>query len=131
MVLAAHWRKRPDELRADLQEHYGIDIDHAMAGRHTAAHVAALTAQLPLHARVNVAQEPDARWQQPDVLLATLVNQLAVLMWGMSDPKKRGKRPQPIGPSYMTREQMRSLPARVLTIDELMEELEKPRQTHG
>lgn len=102
-----------------------------MAGRHSAAHIAALTAQLPLHARVNVAQEQDAKWRQPDVLLATLVNQMAMLMWGLSDPKKRGKRPQPIGPSYMTREQMRSLPARVLTIDELMEELSRPRRKDG
>ena len=31
--------KYPDELRADLQQYYGIDLDHAIAGEHTAEHV--------------------------------------------------------------------------------------------
>ncbi len=102
-----------------------------MAGGHSARHIAALVVQMPSDCRIMRAESPDAAWTLRDTLLAAIANALHGLMWGMSDPKKRGKRPQPIGPSYMTREQMRALPARVLTIDELMEELEKPRQTHG
>ena len=128
MTLAAMWRDHPDELRADLQETYGIDIEAAMAGAHSCPHVASLVSQLPLDARVHVAIEPDAKWTQRDVLLANLVNLLSGLIWGMSDKRKRGSAPKPIGPSYMTREQMRSLPALSMSADELLKELSKPRE---
>lgn len=117
-----------DELRADLQQYYGIDLDDAMAGAHSARHVAALLAQLPPDCRVARAEDPDAAWTLTDSLLATVANALHTLMWGMSDPKKRGQRPAPIGPSWMRGKRTRTLDARAMPVDELMQELTKPRR---
>ena len=115
-------------MRADLQQYYGIDFDGAVDGAHSARHVAALVVNLPRESRLAVAENPDMAWSLTDVLLAVLVNSFRGFVWGMSDPKKRGSKPDPIGPSWMTKGKMRSLPARVLPIDELMNELSKPRR---
>lgn len=114
------------ELRADLQRVYGIDLDHAMAGEHTADHIAMLVSQLPPESRVREEVDPDAAWTLTDVLLATVCNQLAAWMYAMSDKRKRGNRPQPIGPSWM-RKRERRLESRALPIDELMQILSKDR----
>jgi hypothetical protein len=127
-VLAGALDENPDCLRADLQRYYGIDLDRAMAGAHTAAHVAALVACLPSDAALFRAGNPDAVWTLEATLLAVLHNDLAGLMWGLSDKRKRGARPKPIGPSWLTGRGSRKLPARVLTADELMAELSKPRR---
>lgn len=121
-------RQHEGELRADLQEHYGIDLDHAMAGAHSPHHIAELCAHLPQQSRLMAIHDPDARWSLTDALLATIANALHNLMWGMSDKKKRGRRPKAIGPSWMQSEDTKSLPTRVVTIDQLMEELSKPRR---
>lgn len=126
-MLAAVAREHPDELRADLQEHYGIDLDHARAGLHTPSHVAALVAQLPPGARVRVAYDADAAWTLDAVLMASVRNSLNSLIWGMSDKKTRGPAPAPVGPSWMTRGAVRSLPARAMAVDELLEALGRER----
>jgi len=126
-VLAVAWKLHPCELRADLQRHYSIDIDHARAGGHSAEHIAALVHCLPSDALIFRAENPDVAWTNELCVLAEIRNLLANLIWGMADPKKRGAKPRPIGPSWMTRENMRSLESRVLSIDELMAELSKPR----
>ena len=118
----------PDELRADLQRHYGIDLDHAMRGEHSAGHVAALAANLPLDARVYVAQNADASWTRQEILLAETRNALNKIIYMLADPRKRGNPPEPVGPSWLTAGRMRSLEARSMGIDELMEELSKPRR---
>ena len=127
-VLAALMAEQADALRADLQQHYGVDIDHAMEGGHTAEHVAALAVQLPSDARIRVAYDKDAMWTLEHVLLASLLNNLRGLIWMLGDKRKRGPEPQPVGPSWMTKGKMRTLESRVLTIDKLMEELSKPRR---
>lgn len=128
MVLAAEWALHPDELRADLQEVYGIDLDAAARGRHTAPHVAALVSQLPPDARLRVAGDADSLWTLENCLLAMLINALHMLMYGMADRKRRGNPPEAVGPSWMRgRRNSRTLEARVLSVDELMEILNKPR----
>ena len=127
MALAAAWRLHPCELRADLQQHYGIDIDHAMSGERSAEHIAALFSCLPTDARVFVAENPDCAWTREHILLAGIYNSLNALAYGLSNPKKRGKKPQPIGPSWMCKSSTRRLDARVLPIGELMAQLQKPR----
>ena len=119
---------REGALRADLQQHYGIDLDGAVDGAHTARHVAALVVNLPRNSRLAVAENPDMAWSLTDVLLAALINSFRGFVWGMSDPKRRGNKPDLIGPSWMTKGKTRSLPARVLPIEELMKELNKPRR---
>lgn len=128
MALAEVMRRHPTELRADLQRFFGVDIDRAMAGEHSAGHVAALVACLPSDSSTLRAENPDAAWTLESVLLAVIHNDLSALMWGMSDPKRRGPKPKRVGPSWMTAEEKRSLDTRVLSIDELMEELRKPRR---
>jgi hypothetical protein len=64
----------PDALRADLQQYYGIDIDAAMAGRHSAAHVAALVAGLPRGARLWATVEPDSAWTLEATVTAYVAN---------------------------------------------------------
>lgn len=116
-----------DALRADLQRYYGIDLDHAMAGEHSAGHVAALVAFLPSDANLRRAADGDAAWTLEATLMASILNSLNLLIWAMSDQRKRGPKPQLVGPSYMSATKS-TVPARTMTIDELMEELGKPRR---
>ena len=107
--MAAH----PDELRADLQEVYGVDIDRALyLGEHSVAHVAALAVQLPSTARVCVAENPDAAWGMTDVLLAHLINLTTAIN------HKKGTEPTRIGPKWM-REAGRRVKAMVMSIPDL------------
>ena len=128
MMLAANVSKHEDETRADLQRVYGIDLDHARAGKHTASHIAALVACLPPDSNIARANNSDAQWTLEACVLADINNMLSGFIWGMSDPKRRGNMRKPIGPSWMTKGNDRTLEARVLTIDELMAELGRPRK---
>lgn len=127
MALAVAMTLYPDALRADLQRFYGIDLDHAMAGEHTAGHVASLVAYMPQGSMMAVARDPDNAWSLESTLLAELRNLFAGYLWAMLDKRKRGSRPADIGPSWMRREHTRTLEARVLSIEDLMDELNKPR----
>ena len=111
-----------------MQQYYGIDLDRAMAGEHSAYHVACLLMQLPQDARIRTAHNADNQWTLDETLLASVLNSLNGLIYGMSDKKKRGREPEIIGPSWMRSKNMRSLPARVMSADELMEILNKPRR---
>lgn len=127
MVLADALGRHPDELRADLQRHYGIDLDQAMAGGHSAAHVGALLANLPRDAALFQAVDDDAMWTLEAILLAEVRNGIQGLMYMLADPATRGAPPTPIGPSWM-RNTGRTLEAMVMPVDELMAELSKPRR---
>ena len=126
--LVAEYTAHEDELRADLQETYGIDIDRAIAGEHTARHIAALVVQLPPNARCRVAANRDNVWTLSDVVNVSTLNALRVFMWSFGDPKKRGQMPQVIGPKWMVDANKRTLPARALPVNELMEVLSRPRR---
>lgn len=128
LILAYEWDRDEGRLRADFQQYYGIDLDHAMAGRHTPRHIALLALNLPQQARTIVREDGDMAWGLGDVLLASILNSLNNLIWGMGDPRRRGRRPDPVGPSKLTDRGKRSLPARVMPINELMEQLSKPRR---
>ena len=119
MALAALLAKHPEELRADLQQYYGIDLDRAMAGEHSAYHVAVLACHLPSDSRVCIAEDPDAMWTLDTVMSASILNAIVGAIWGMGDKKTRGKRPRPVGPSYITDRGRHKLPAMVMPIAEL------------
>lgn len=89
--------------------------------------MACLLLELPPDARTRIATAPDARWTLNDVILAGIFNSLNSLMYGLSDPKKRGAEPKPLGPSWMQRKNKRTLPARAMPASELMQILQKPR----
>lgn len=120
-------RVHESAVRADLQQYYGIDIDRARRGEHSPWHVACLLVELPSDARTRVAFDSDAMWTLDAQLLAGLYNALTALMYGMSNPKRRGNPPEQVGPSWMKRKSRRALPAQVLPASELMEILNKPR----
>lgn len=117
--------EREDALRADLQRYYGIDLDAAMGGGHTAMHIAALVKHLPSDCALHREVDKDAAWTLRDILLASILNSLNMLIYGMGDKRHRGKKPALIGPDYMTK---KKLPARVMTVEELLRELDKPRR---
>ena len=128
MALASVMAESEAPLRADLQQYFGIDLDRAMGGEHSANHIALLVTQLPQEARLVHQFNDDAKWTLTDVLMAVLINNFRMFVYGMSDPKKRGQKPELIGPSYITEQEKKTLPARVLPINELMAELSKPRR---
>lgn len=98
-----------------------------MSGEHSASHIAMLVTQLPQESRLVHSVNADAQWTLSNVLMAVLINNFRMFVYGMSDPKKRGQKPELIGPSYIT-ERKSTLPARVLPIDQLLEELSRPRR---
>jgi len=118
--------ERPDELRADLMQFYGVCLD-AAEGAYDAAFVACLVEQMPQDCRWRVACDPDQWWTGERLLMARLCNSLDGLIWGMADKKRRGPMPKPMGPSWV-RKRGRSLPMVAMTKDELMAELSKPRR---
>ena len=127
-TLAAEYNIHEAALRADLQQYYSIDIDRAMRGEHTAHHIACLVMQLPSDARIRTAENEDSMWTLNDVLTACLLNSLNGLIYGMSDKRKRGRKPELVGPSWMKGDtRKRSLPARIMPVSELMQILEMPR----
>lgn len=127
MALASVIAENESMLRADLQQFFGIDLDRAMDGEHSANHIAQLIECLPQESRLSHSVNKDTQWSLTDVLLAVLINNFRMFVYGMSDPKKRGQKPELIGPSWMTT-QKKTLPARVLPINELLVELNKPRR---
>ena len=128
-VLSTEYAIHESKLRADLQQYYGVDLDHAMSGEHSAYHIACLVENLPHDARIRCAEDADSQWTLNDVLLASVLNSLNGLIYGMSDKRKRGRKPEMVGPSWMTKNNSkRSLPARVLPVDELNRILSLPRR---
>lgn len=107
-------------------ETYGICLDAAMEGAYPAPFVAALCEQLPASCRWRVSYDRDAWWDGDRMLMASVLNTLTALVWGMSDKRRRGPRPRPVGPSWALRTG-RKVPAIVMTKDELMRELAKAR----
>ena len=127
MALASVIADNESMLRADLQQFFSIDLDRAMDGEHSANHIAQLIECMPQESRLSHSVNKDTQWSLTDVLLAVLINNFRMFVYGMSDPKKRGQKPELIGPSWMTT-QKKTLPARVLPINELLAELNKPRR---
>jgi hypothetical protein len=126
-VLVHEYCIHEEQLRADLQQYYSIDMDDAMRGAHSVHHISCLLVQLPPDARIRTVTDPDSYWTLNDTLLASVLNSVNSLIYGMSDKQKRGRKPDLIGPSWMRRKQMHSLPARALPVDELKRILSKPR----
>lgn len=118
----------PDELAADLMEVYGMNLWAAMDSGMEPGFVAALCVQLPPGCRWRVAVDPDAWWTGERILQAALLNDLRSLIWGMSDKKKRGAPPKPIGPSSMAKGNERKLAAVAMGREKLLAELAKPRK---
>lgn len=113
-------------MRADLQQYYGINLDDALDGACSIVHLAALVENLPQTARIFAASREDESWTLEAILLADARNHLALILWALGGGKNKPK-PQLIGPSWMRKDNTRKLDAQVMTVEELMTELAKPR----
>ena len=82
---------------------------------------------MPPDARIRVIENDDAVWTLERVLLADIRNHLAMILWALGSGKNRPK-PALIGASWMRSDNTSKLDAQVMTVDELMTELRKPRR---
>ena len=84
----------PDELRADLQRFYGLDIDR-MGCDYSVAHAAACAAHMPRDSACVRAVSPEAAWSDETYLLAAIEYDLRVLAWQNSkDGAKNRNKPK-------------------------------------
>ena len=90
MVLARLEAERPDELRADFQQFYGLCID-GMGRAYTHAHAACLAAQLPRESRCFRADDPAAAWGDSEYLLAAIEHGVRMLLWSKTKDAERGR----------------------------------------
>lgn len=90
MALAAAMGKYPDELRADFQRFYNLNIDD-MGDGYTVAHAAALASQLPRGSRLSCAMSPENEWGVTDHLLRVIEHDLRSIAWN-----GKGERPKPL-----------------------------------
>ena len=74
MALASVIADNESMLRADLQQYFGIDLDRAMDGEHSANHIAQLIEHMPQESRLARSVNKDSQWSLTDVLLAVLIN---------------------------------------------------------
>lgn len=95
MALATVEDEYPDQLRADFQQYYGINLD-GMGMDYSHAHAASLMVQLPQTSRVAKALNPDNEWSDAEYLLAAIEYDLRVLIWQKTkDGQKNRNRPKP------------------------------------
>ena len=87
---------RPDELRADFQRVYGLNIDD-MGESYSVHHAAVLAAMLPSDSLVCKAANPALEWGEALYMLRNIEYMLRVLAWqNTKDGQKGRKKPQPI-----------------------------------
>ena len=105
-MLAECFTNHPDELLADFQQYYGIDLwALGLDGNDTTREVvraAILAAQLPEDSRT-VRAIAGTTWSTSDYLLRNIEHAARIILWRDSDPKKRGEFPEPIPAPNETR----------------------------
>lgn len=94
----------PDELEADLQEFFGIDIE-SMGCAHSVPHVAVCASNLPRSSRVSRMLDPAAAWSETDYLTAIAADRLGLIICALGGkkakfepierPADRARRPDP------------------------------------
>lgn len=131
MILASFLRRFPDELRADFQQHYGLNLDD-MGGSYSISHAACLAAQLPKDSRTFVASDPACEYASATNRLLALIEYHTHVGWYMSTEDARKGRNQPKFLSGLA-DKRESTQGESLSIDEYMEILTKPRKEvqHG
>ncbi len=113
--------KYPEELEADFQQYYAIDLDRVFNSEGTsysATHLACLAVQLPQTSRTLIAENEDMSWTTETMILADIANSLRIHLASMSKGKKK---PDLILPPSKNKKQdtERKLGAQVMNKDEL------------
>lgn len=105
-MLAECYIRHPDELLADFQQYYGVDLWALdLDGGYTTREIrraAILAAQLPEESRI-VRAIAGTTWGTSDYLLRNIEHATRIMLWRDSDPKKRGEFPEPIPAPNETR----------------------------
>ena len=122
MMLAVMLVRYADELAADMLETYGLLMPDILAGKYPASFIAQLATQLPSNSRIAIKINADNAWQLEDVLIATLCNSFNNFVYSYGG--KKGKKPKPIGPSYMRGENKKQVKTETLTINALRDKME-------
>lgn len=87
--------KHPDEVRADFQQYYGLNIDR-MGVDYSDTHAACLATQLPPNCRLNQAENPDLMWSTEAWFLSQIEYDLRVLAWqNTKDAQRHRNEPKP------------------------------------
>lgn len=94
MVLARAEVEHPAQLRADLQQYYGLNID-GMGSEYSYNHAAALVANLPRSSRIAAIENAACEWADNDYLLYTIEYTLRVISWQIGGCKGRAPEPLP------------------------------------
>lgn len=84
LLLAEHG----DELEADFQEFYGLNLED-MGKAYSVRHAAVLAANLPAQARCLKSINHDLDWSLETHMLSVIEYDLRCLMWSLSDAKKK------------------------------------------
>lgn len=102
-------RLYPDELRADFQQYYGLNID-GMGTDYSYSHAAVLVTQLPPNCRIAVKENPDAAWDTQTWFMWQMEHSLRVLAWqNTKDAQKKRNQPKPAKtPKELHAERMRA-----------------------
>lgn len=111
----------PDELRADFQQYYGLNID-GMGADYSVTHAAVLAVMLPLGARVPSKADPSLEWSLDRQLAAATANAVRDLHWAMAGGGE-ADRPERIGPPAPKREDIEEIYA-----EDYIEELARLRR---
>lgn len=95
MALATVEERYPDELRADFQQYYGLNID-GMGSDYSYPHAAVLMTQLPHGSRLGRRLNPDNEWEDAVYFLAAIEYDLRVLAWqNTKDAQRNRNKPKP------------------------------------
>ena len=88
----------PQELRADFQQYYHLNIDRVGVD-YEVVHAVELALQLPLGCRTYSAIDPTYSWSNQEYLLADIDWVVRTLCWSLAGGKKTGQgQPERIAP---------------------------------
>lgn len=100
MFLAAMWARHPNELRADFQQYYGLNID-GVGRDYPIAHAAALVTMLPTDGRVLSAEAPELEWNTQTYMFNSIEYSLRTLVWmNTKDAQRNLNRPKHLKTPY-------------------------------
>lgn len=95
-MLVAYEVRYPEELRADLQQYYGLNLD-GMGVDYSYSHAAILVKQLPQSSRLYRVSDSNYRWSEEAWLLWHIEHDLRVLAWQQTkDAQKKRNYPDPL-----------------------------------
>lgn len=116
-MLARLLAESRDELEADFQQYYGLDL-RGMGHDYSVAHAAVLAAQLPPHSRVAIKLNPDAAWSDERMLLEMIDYHVRYFMWMFSTD----------GAKNMRAPELPTTPSRLKELEEQREETKRNRE---